>query len=271
MGTTCEIAAQMPDGRWKQIHVSYDGYVSGVGLILFRDYDTPEKVTALMSHGTGAVQLCTDPSEMTWDEWHPAEGFTFEELAAQHHFDTSGLDAAAAAHHVEHEECPGYLGLYVHAHGRWAAPRTTDMLRAFVETGDCADVLTRELLIEEGASEEELSGEKKPFRPINVHRGVLSVRKDVEDGEEVALMSFAEAGRDGVWDLVPHDDFQGVVGLDENDTTLFDLDGRTVEITSGTVMVSSSFGPEGSDSQSVMTVRRIAVVDPQPAPRGARQ
>lgn len=307
MGTTCEIAAQMPNGRWKQIHISYDGYVTGVGLTLFRDYGTPEKVAALLAHRTGAVQLCTDPGEMSWDDWHPDEGFTLDELVAQHRHDTSHMSEQDRAYYAQFEDEVGFLGLYAYAHGRWAAPRSTDALVSFVETGEGPDVLTRELLIEEGADESEFSVDKKPLRPVNLHRGVLSVKPITgENGEGGFEMKLTEPGRDvpdaanlhrghenaeppvdaeaadplgdmiaemeeedrggTVWNLAPDPRFEGVFGLEgEGEIDMLSLDGRTVEILAGNVMVSSSFGPEGSESTSAMTVRRITMVDDGPA------
>ena len=84
MGTTCEIA-RVKDGNVQRIHISYDGYLGGVGLELFKFYDTEEKVNALFGHGTGATSLEADPTEMSWSDWdYSFRGVPLEVYVADH-------------------------------------------------------------------------------------------------------------------------------------------------------------------------------------------
>ncbi len=70
MGTSSELVRLNADGvTVDRIHLSYDGYLSGVGLKLFHYYDTPEKVTALFGCQTAATSLEAEPRDMLWDEW----------------------------------------------------------------------------------------------------------------------------------------------------------------------------------------------------------
>lgn len=280
MGTTCEIARQQPNGLWKRIHISYDGYVSGVGLVLARDYDTPEKVDALFSHATGATQLTSDPAEMRWSDWYDGET-TLDALIVETGCDHPGRPP-------EEERGIGGLGLYVHAHVRWAAPRTTASLRRFVETGEGDDVLTREALIAEGVDEARFEAEAPRTRPADLHRGILGV-KEVEDGYELTLterhdlppmdhephpdpevqrllelMEGEDEEDDGatVWALPPAAGFKGFLGAKvESHEDMMALDGREVEVQAGSIMVSSSFGAGASSSSNVMSAVRITVLE----------
>lgn len=282
MGTSCEIARQQPSGLWKRIHISYDGYVSGVGLVLARDYDTPEKVDALFAHRTGATQLTSDPTEMRWSDWYDEET-TLDALIVETGCDHPG-------HPPEAERDIGGLGLYLHAHGCWAAPRTIASLRRFVETGEGEDVLTREALMAEGVDAAQFEADAPRSRPVDLHRGILGV-KEVEDGYELTLTELHdplpmdhephpdpevqrlvelmegdedEDDRATVWALPPAPNFQGFHGVEvESHEDMMALDGREVEVRAGSIMVSSSFGAGPSSESNVMTAVRITVLATQ--------
>jgi hypothetical protein len=70
MGTPADIARELPDGTYRMLHVSYDGYLSGVGAQLFKHYSDPEKVDRLFSHSY-TPSLEDDPNDFDADgeEW----------------------------------------------------------------------------------------------------------------------------------------------------------------------------------------------------------
>jgi len=51
MATRSTIALEFADGTVKQIYCQWDGYLSGNGETLLNHYDTPEKVSELISMG----------------------------------------------------------------------------------------------------------------------------------------------------------------------------------------------------------------------------
>ena len=52
MATRSTIAIKQNDGEYKQIYCHWDGYLSNNGLILLKNYDTPEKVRQLIWLGS---------------------------------------------------------------------------------------------------------------------------------------------------------------------------------------------------------------------------
>lgn len=66
MGTPADIARQLPDGTFRVFHVSYDGYLSGVGAKLFKHYNDPAKVDRLFEHSY-APSLEDDPNDFDID------------------------------------------------------------------------------------------------------------------------------------------------------------------------------------------------------------
>jgi hypothetical protein len=68
VGTNAEIV-RIKDGVARLIHISYDGYMGGVGRDLFLYYDTQEKVDELFSHRTAATSLEANPADMMWSDW----------------------------------------------------------------------------------------------------------------------------------------------------------------------------------------------------------
>lgn len=51
MSTRCRIGIEQPDGKIKSIYCHHDGYYEGVGTVLQKYYDTPEKINELMKLG----------------------------------------------------------------------------------------------------------------------------------------------------------------------------------------------------------------------------
>jgi len=243
MGTSCEIIGRREDGLFDVVHVSYDGYLRGVGLTLFKHYGTPEQAAKLFEHGTWAPSLEADPKDVDWDEWSPDNrGRTLEQLTAENAF-PEGQDAA-----------PGDAGVYIHAHGRWSAPRSWTAALAFLGDGT-TDAITREMLIEDGATSADMDAE--PDRPVDEHTGTLSVELVPGDEENCMLRLKEDAGT--VWDVFPGPGFTGIEGdVEIGDAT--DLDGLRVVVRSTSVAASSSFGPQGSTSRNAMGVRSIRIV-----------
>ena len=51
MATRSNIGMMLPDGNIKVVYCHYDGYPDGVGEILLESYNTPERVSELLSFG----------------------------------------------------------------------------------------------------------------------------------------------------------------------------------------------------------------------------
>jgi hypothetical protein len=51
MSTRSRITQALPNGTFKSIYCHFDGYLSGVGKILLEDYNTEEKLAALLDLG----------------------------------------------------------------------------------------------------------------------------------------------------------------------------------------------------------------------------
>lgn len=51
MSTRSCIGARCKDGKTRSVYCHYDGYLGHVGLILFNEYNTQEKIEELLSHG----------------------------------------------------------------------------------------------------------------------------------------------------------------------------------------------------------------------------
>jgi hypothetical protein len=54
MSTRSTIAIQNQDGTVRACYVHWDGYPSGVGADLLKDFDTPEKINARLDKGDGS-------------------------------------------------------------------------------------------------------------------------------------------------------------------------------------------------------------------------
>ena len=152
---------------------------------------------------------------------------------------------------------PGYQGCYIHAHGKWAAPRSRMAAAEFIERGE-GDVITREALIEAGVTEAVLTAE--PSRPVMEHIGVLSVETVPGNDEQCILRLRDDRGE--TYDIFPTQGFAGVEGAPDVENAL-GLDGLRVVVRSTSIAVSSSFGPGGSKSTSTMGVRSIRVLPPE--------
>lgn len=245
MGTSCEIVGVREDGTTHTIHVSADGYLTGVGLKLFRFYDTPEKVAALFAQDTHAPSLEADPADIDWGDWDASyRGRPVADvLAAYAGYDDGNDDPE-----------PGGLGLYVHAHGKWAAPSTVASMKAFIETGDSPDVITREMLIAEGADESEFEAIAR--RPHDEHVGVLKV--ELLPGDQ-AKLSFREDGQRGTCDISFSPRFASVTGAVTPDLTILDLDGARVTLRSDAVAVHATIGGVESGSGATMSIRSLHI------------
>lgn len=51
MSTRSNIVQKTADGKWRVIYVHFDGYLKGLGRMLFTNYQTDEKVTELVDLG----------------------------------------------------------------------------------------------------------------------------------------------------------------------------------------------------------------------------
>lgn len=245
MGTSCEIARIRDDGTVDRIHVSYDGYLTGVGLTLFRHYDTPEKVEALFSHQDWATSLEANPEDIDWGDWDEnRKKVPFADFAREHAYEG-----------VDEDEKPGDIGLYIHAHGVWSAPRGWTTAQTFIDAG-IGDVITRKMLIKAGATDADFTDE--PRRPVNEHRGVLSVEMVPGDTQNCILHLTEENGT--VHDVFPGPGFTGVRGMPDIEDAR-ELNGLRVVVRSTSIAVTASFGPEGSKSRSAMGVSSIEVVE----------
>lgn len=246
MGTNADIARVRDDGLIDTIRIAYDGYLTGVGMELYRYYDTPEKVAALFGHTEYATSIEPDPVDMDWQD-HEMEtrDQTLETFSAAHGYEG-----------VDEREMPGDMRLYIHAHGKWSAPRGWQTAKAFIETGE-GDVITRELLIEGGAKDKDFTWD--PRRPANEHTGVLSVELVPGNTQECILRLTDDRGN--VYDVFPGPGFTGVEGAPEMKDAR-DLQGLHVVVRSTSIAVSSSFGIEGVKSRSVMGAKSIVVVQP---------
>lgn len=145
MGTSCDIARLNPDGTIRVIHVSGDGYPSGVGVTLFRFYDTPEALTALFGGTTHAEGIAfTLPEHLEWfeDGWHP-DVFTRDEFIAEftRHDDDEPIDIETAD-----IDDVTFAGTYFYAHGKWIYPRNGSDILTFIDTGQSPYVMTRDFL-----------------------------------------------------------------------------------------------------------------------------
>lgn len=74
MGTNAEIFHFLDDTTLQHIHVSYDGYLSGVGLALFRCYNNPEAIESLFARPGWIVSLEEDPALFDLYETSPKNG-----------------------------------------------------------------------------------------------------------------------------------------------------------------------------------------------------
>jgi hypothetical protein len=63
MATRSSITAKISDGTFKSIYCHFDGYVDGVGKTLIDNYNTQEKVDALVLHGdmSSISESCEKP------------------------------------------------------------------------------------------------------------------------------------------------------------------------------------------------------------------
>lgn len=171
MGTSCELFRVNGD-TIDGIHISHDGYLSGVGAMLFRSYQDPEKIEALFSHDTWAVGFCPEIEDIEWDEWE--EGMKKKPLSAflEEH---EAQDKWAREHYPKVVDDGRFMGLYVYAHGKWAFPMAVADLRAFIETGESPYVMTREFMLANGCDEADLDPQvHEDHRPVNEMVGVLS-------------------------------------------------------------------------------------------------
>lgn len=178
MGTTSEII-RITGETVDKIHVSYDGVPEGVGLTLFRFYNTPEAVEKLFSHDTWAPVLEDDIDDIDWDDWGE-EGMRGQPLAA------------FLAEYTGYPEDP--LGLFVFAHDRWAFPHGFADLKTFIETGESPHRMTREYLIAEGVPERALDAPLEPSAPVTEIRGIFRIG---EDGETTTI----SAANGVTWDV----------------------------------------------------------------------
>ena len=55
MGTRSTITAKCTDGKWRAIYCHWDGYLDGVGAALLVNYNTQEKVEALIAKGDHSI------------------------------------------------------------------------------------------------------------------------------------------------------------------------------------------------------------------------
>ena len=243
MGTSCTIARLAEDGMFERIHVSYDGYLTGVGLKLFRHYGDQDRVDALFSHEDWATSLQPDPEDIDWSEWDgDSRRQTRDAFINEHGFAD------------DPEAQPGNLGLYVHAHGRWAAPSDRAALVRFLDTGE-GDVITREMLIADGACDDQFTAPLA--RPVDEHVGTLRVELVPGDTQNCILHLVTDDGQD--YAVAPGPGFQGVEGAsDIRDAR--DLEGLRAVVRSSSIAVSSSFGPQGSSSNAVIGARSIRIV-----------
>lgn len=70
MSTRCRIGIEQPDGTIKSIYCHHDGYYEGVGTVLQKYYDTPEKINELMELGDISCLGKKYDQEMSTLDWH---------------------------------------------------------------------------------------------------------------------------------------------------------------------------------------------------------
>jgi hypothetical protein len=76
MGTRSNIIVQHQDGTWKRVYVHWDGYISGVGAILFEHYNSQERAEAVVAPGdmSSLYENCDKPEGHSYDTKVP--GYT---------------------------------------------------------------------------------------------------------------------------------------------------------------------------------------------------
>jgi hypothetical protein len=74
MSTRSTIGLERPDGSILCSYAHWDGYPHHHGPILLRNYNTPEKVEALLEHGD--ISILGEVPGLTQDFDHPQDGYT---------------------------------------------------------------------------------------------------------------------------------------------------------------------------------------------------
>lgn len=77
MATRSTIAIELADGKVKQVYCHWDGYLDHNGKLLVENYDTPEKIEALLAHGDiSSLGTCVG-------ERHPFDTYDKSKLSAE--------------------------------------------------------------------------------------------------------------------------------------------------------------------------------------------
>jgi hypothetical protein len=118
MSTRSNIIVHRADGKWATVYCHFDGYLDGVGQMLFDHYNSQEKADELVSYGDMSClyEKCDKPEGHSYDT--PVRGYTVYygrdrgETGTDAVISDNFTDAQKAAHE-------GYL--YVFKDGKWWA------------------------------------------------------------------------------------------------------------------------------------------------------
>lgn len=239
MGTPCDLYRVTETGHVTAIHVSYDGYLAGVGLTLFKHYQVPEALDALFVASGDVASLECNPY---WNDLYSTEEIvTLDNIRAN-------LQSNMNYMVPEHSTAEAYekdwdTRTYLHAKGHWHLISTPAHLHAALQ-GDPARRLTKDILMTHAdIKEDEFEISIEDMWPALSSQGLLE-RAPGDPDTYTLRLSDADIAI-----LVLHEDL-----LNEARA----LEGQHVTVQNGAVSAQSSWDETGQET-SVTHIQVIRI------------